>query len=113
MLDPFQWRKFEVRSYYHVLSIPTRYHFPWKSIWRVKTPLRVSFFVWTALGKILTLDNLKKRNVVLVDWCCMCKKSGDSIDHILFHCEVARELWSSLLNVFCVVLVMPKEGESC
>jgi hypothetical protein len=38
------------------------------------------------------LDNLKKRNVVVVEWCYLCRKSGESIDHLLIHCEVAREL---------------------
>ena len=52
----------------------------------------VVFFVWTtALEKILTLDNLRKRNVV-VEWCCMCKNNGKSIDHLLIHCKIAREL---------------------
>jgi len=37
----------------------------------------------------------------------MCKKSGKSIDH-LFHCEVARELWSSLFQLFGVAWVMPQ-----
>jgi hypothetical protein len=42
--------------------------------------------VWTmALGKILTLDNLRKRNLIVMDWCYMCK-SRESIDHLL-HCK--------------------------
>jgi hypothetical protein len=63
-----------------------------ESIWRVKVPLRVSFFVWTAtLGKILTLDNLHKRGIIVVEWCCMCKRSGKSINHLL-HCIMAQAL---------------------
>jgi hypothetical protein len=82
---PSKRRKFEVRSYYHVLSIPASSPFPWKSIWRVKAPLRVAFFVWTTtLGKILTLDNLRKRNVIVVDWCCMCKKSESPLITFFF-----------------------------
>jgi hypothetical protein len=38
----------------------------------------------------------------------MCNKSGESIDHLLIHCEVARELWSSILNMFGVEWVMPR-----
>jgi hypothetical protein len=64
-----------------------------KSIWQSKVPLRVAFFAWSAaLGKILTMDNLRKQNLIVVDWCCMCKKSGKTIDHLLLHCEVARAL---------------------
>jgi hypothetical protein len=45
---------------------------------------------------------------VVVEWCCMYKKSGESIDHLLIHCEVARKLWSSILNMFGVDWVMPR-----
>jgi hypothetical protein len=63
---------------------------PWKSIWKSKAPTRVAFFVWTAvLGKILTLDNLRKKNIIVTEWCCMCKHSGKSSNHLLLHCEVA------------------------
>jgi hypothetical protein len=68
----------------------------------------VVFFVWmAALEKILTLDNLRKRNVIVVDWCCMCKKSGESIDHLL-HCEIARELWRSIFQLFGVAWIVPR-----
>jgi hypothetical protein len=68
-----------------------------------------SFFVWTtAIRKILMLDNLRKKNVVVVEWCYMCKKSGESIDHLLIHCAVAIELWSSILCLFGVDWVMPR-----
>lgn len=54
-----------------------------------------------------TLDKLMKRNVIVVDRCCMCKKGGEFIDHLL-HCEVARELWSSHFHLFCADWVMPR-----
>jgi hypothetical protein len=38
----------------------------------------------------------------------MCKKCGESIDHLLLHCEVATELWSSLFQLFGVAWVMPR-----
>jgi hypothetical protein len=71
--------------------------------------MRVSFFVWTAaLGKILTVDNLRKRGVLVVGWCCMCKRNGESVDHLLLHCDVARELWSAIFSLFGVTWVMPE-----
>jgi hypothetical protein len=82
---------------------------PWKSIWRVKAPTMVAFFVWSAaLGKILTHDNLCKRNVIVIEWCCMCKKNGESMNHLLLHCEVARELWSYIFILFGIEWVMPR-----
>jgi hypothetical protein len=36
--------------------------FPWKSIWKVKAPPHITFFLWvTAWGRILTVDNLRRR----------------------------------------------------
>ena len=55
-----------------------------------KAPPRVTFFVWSAaLGKILALDNLRKKNMVLINRCEMCKKDEETIDHLLLHCECA------------------------
>jgi hypothetical protein len=69
---------FEVKLFYKALSNPATETFPWKSIWRTKVPSRVAFFGWSAgLGKILTHDNLRKRSIVVVEWCCMCKKNGN------------------------------------
>jgi hypothetical protein len=57
---------FDSRSFYHVLHVPSEVCFPWKSIWRVKAPPRVVFFIWSAAwGRILICDNLKKRGFVL------------------------------------------------
>lgn len=39
----------------------------------------------------------------------MYKKSGVSIDHLLLHCDVAKELWSYILTFFGVEWVMPRQ----
>jgi hypothetical protein len=44
----------------------------------------------------------------VIEWCCLCKKSGESIDHLLLHYEVARDLWSYILILFRVEWVMPR-----
>ena len=64
-LDSIVWNlstceTFEVRSFYSAMIQPS-HSFPWKSVWKAKVPSRVVFFLWTAtLGKILTIDNLRK-----------------------------------------------------
>jgi hypothetical protein len=125
-LDPSKRGLFDVKSFYNVLVPHDNTPFPWRSIWQSKAPLRVSFFAWSALlgkiftmnnlrkryidaalGKILTHDNLRKKNVIAIEWCCLCKKSGESIDHLLLHCEITRDLWSYILILFGVEWVMP------
>jgi hypothetical protein len=99
---------FEVRSYYKVLSSPNVSAFPWKSIWKSKSPPRVAFFVGTAAhGRLLTMDNLRNRHICIVDWCCMCKSSGESTDHFLLHCDVAQGLWSMMFCLFGLHWVIP------
>jgi hypothetical protein len=101
---------FEVRSYYSVLVQSTGTYFPWRSVWNSKVPSRVAFFIWTAaLGRILTTDNLRRRRIIILDWCCMCQSDGESVNHLLMHCSVAQELWNMILNMFGVSWVMPRD----
>ena len=68
----------------------------------------MAFFVWVAaLGRILTTDNLRRRNVIVLDWCCMCKENGESIAHLLLHCSAAMEIWSFMFNIFGIQWVIP------
>jgi hypothetical protein len=68
----------------------------------------VAFFVWTAAhGRLLTMDNLRKRHICIVGWCCMCKSSGESTDHLLLHCDIAQGLWSLIFCLFGLHWVMP------
>jgi hypothetical protein len=67
----------------------------------------VAFFAWSvALGKILTLDNLRKRHVIVIDRFCLCKMNGESVDHLFLHWEVARALWNAIFSRFNLSWVM-------
>jgi hypothetical protein len=39
------------------------------------------------------MENLCKRHIIVMNWCCMCKKSGETLDHLL-HCDIVGELWN-------------------
>ena len=43
----------------------------------------------SASGVFNYTDNLQKHIVVVLDLCCMCKKDGESIEHLFLHCHVA------------------------
>ena len=65
------------------------------SVFGMLRTLRASFFLWsTTWGKILTIDNLNKRGLLLVNWFCMCWCNGETVDHLLINCEIAHTLWS-------------------
>jgi hypothetical protein len=78
---------FEVKSYYRALLPCGSLSFPWKSVWRSKAPTREAFFVWMVVhSKILTLDNLGRMGMVVVNRCWLCETEGESVDHLLLHC---------------------------
>jgi hypothetical protein len=99
---------FEVSSYYRVISSHGSPSFPWKGIWKTKAPPRVAFFAWTAArGKILTIDNLRRRGMTVVNRCWLCESDGETVDHLLLHCGVANALWNVILSRFGFCWVMP------
>ena len=113
-LDSIHWNLsshaiFEVSSFYSALTQPSTSHFLWRFVFKAKVPSRVAFFIWTAsLGKILTTDNLRRHKVIILDWCYLCKADGESINHLLLHCPVARDLWNLVCSLFGVSWVMPR-----
>uniref|UniRef100_A0A2N9IZD1 Reverse transcriptase domain-containing protein n=1 Tax=Fagus sylvatica TaxID=28930 RepID=A0A2N9IZD1_FAGSY len=113
--DGLRWKlckdgAFTSRSFYYALIDRRGVSFPWKSIWRVKVPPRVAFFVWTATwGRILTCDNLMRRGYTMAGWCCMCCCDGENVDHLLLHCNAAQKLWNYVLRNFRVHWVLPRQ----
>jgi len=60
--SPSRKGKFDGRPFYKILAYKETAHFPWKSIWRTKVPLKVAFFAWVAaLGTILLLWTISDR----------------------------------------------------
>lgn len=67
----------------------------------------LSLFGLQCRVKVLTIDNLRKKGIIIVDWCCICKSNG-SRQIILSSLWGATGLWTF---VFCLVgmnWVMPK-----
>ena len=60
------------------------------------------------LGTILTINNLCKKKVLILDWCYMCKSNGESVDHLLLYCPIVYGLWSMVFTLFGIHWAMPK-----
>ena len=47
------------------------------------------------------------RGCPLANWCCMCRCSGEFVDHLLIHCHVANSLWVFMLQASGIQWVLP------
>ena len=45
----------------------------------------------------------------MINRCCLCKSDRETIDHLLFHCEIARSLWVAIFSRFGLSWVMPSK----
>ena len=99
---------FSVKSLYSALVSRSVVQFPNSIIWSPCVPTKVGSFAWEASwGKVLTLDQLKKRGWILANRCFLCCAEEESIDYILIHCTKARVLWELLVALFGVIWVLP------
>ncbi|KAL0559838.1 hypothetical protein IC582_000218 [Cucumis melo] len=66
----------------------------YKTLWKVEFPKKCKFFIWTLIhGCINTADRLQKRlpNWTLSpNWCYMCNKSQEDINHLFIHCPYSQ-----------------------
>ena len=68
-------------------------------IWELKIPGRVHYILWLLTkNKILTRDNLAKQREVSDKTCLFCNEL-EYVNHLLFHCCVARRTWLVIAEV--------------
>ncbi|CAN1331689.1 Putative ribonuclease H protein At1g65750 [Linum perenne] len=71
--------------------------FPYEVIWEKAVPPKIQCFMWMVWhGKIASIDNLQRRGMVLANWCVLCERDAESIDHLFVHCPFALTVWSGL-----------------
>ncbi|CAN1248388.1 hypothetical protein LINPERPRIM_LOCUS6728 [Linum perenne] len=71
--------------------------FPTDVIWCKQALSKVACFVWKmAHENISTIDNLRRRGLLLLIWCITCSLDAESIRHMFFECRFTYDLWSLL-----------------
>ena len=69
----------------------------WRKLWSTKVPLVARVFLWKACSNILpTKANLCKKRAVEDPLCPICKLEGETVEHILWNCESAKDVWSTI-----------------
>lgn len=108
-LDEMLWtqdeeRGFSVRSMCEALSPPSQIVFPSECIWNSHVQSKFSFLLWELWwNKIPTINNLIRRGLILLNWCCLCKGDGESIGHTFLHFPWSATFWNHFISKFRVV----------
>ena len=69
-------------------------------LWNPIVPTKVGFFAWKVWwGKILNMDQLKKRGYSLASRCPLCGKVEETLEHLLIHCPKVWCMWTALFSL--------------
>ena len=100
--------QFSMKVYCSQLEVRPPLQAPTNIIWSPYVPTKVGFFAWKAWwGKVLTMQQLKKRGYQLASRCPFCRKEEEGLDHILIHCPSIWDLWVNLISVLGVSWFCP------
>lgn len=68
----------------------------WRSLWGMNLPNKVKHFSWKVCVNILdTKENLWRRNITNNRLCEYCGTHTETVGHLFWFCEHAKEIWSS------------------
>lgn len=83
-------------------------------VWKGAAPLKVKVFGWlVGLGKILTIDNLRRWRMLIVNACPLCLSAAESVNHLLLHCRFSSCIWDHFLHLLGVSFCLPRSGVIC
>lgn len=70
-------------------------------VWNLQTAPKIKIFLWKVLkGAVAVEDRLRTRGIQTADGCLMCEEEQETINHILFQCPLARQVWAISLMLF-------------
>ncbi|KAJ1701600.1 hypothetical protein LUZ63_001379 [Rhynchospora breviuscula] len=101
--DTLRWKWnshgiYTASSAYNWLISAGKTRFPFAGIWKIKVPPSIKLFLLLAShGRILTQDQLIKRNIPVSLGCVLCSQPVcETVAHLFLHCPFSVHLWRSL-----------------
>ena len=108
-LENVKDRGFSVKSMYKEVDVSPAFDFPHRMVWNPVVPPKIGVFAWEAAwGKVLTLDQLKRRGMSFANKCFMREEEEETINHLLIHCKFAKMLWDLFLSIVGISWVFPQ-----
>ncbi|KAJ3696607.1 hypothetical protein LUZ61_000312 [Rhynchospora tenuis] len=102
-LDTIFWRwnsngEYSAAATYKALVSAGKMKFQFKNLWSLKTsPTVKQFLFFLSLRRILTQDQLLKRNIQVTPHCYMCQQNIiEDASHLFCGCTFAMSIWSRL-----------------
>lgn len=65
-----------------------------RRVWKIATVPKIRMFLWRVLsGALAVADRLQSRGLNVQSTCSLCRSEPETINHMLFRCDKAQELW--------------------
>ena len=108
LLKDVKEKGFSVKIMYKGFDLSPAFDFPYHLVWNPIVPPKIRVFAWEATwGKVLTLDQLKRRGMAFANRYFLCEEDEETIDHLLIHCKSAKILSNLFLSIVGTSWVFP------
>ncbi|XP_017635845.1 uncharacterized protein LOC108477876 [Gossypium arboreum] len=69
----------------------------YKLLWELQLPSKLKIYMWRLINDYVPhFTNLLKRRLCVDNACPLCKESPEDSDHLLWYCDIIRQLWHFL-----------------
>ena len=95
---------YSTSSLYHVINFRGICPVFIPALWKLNVPPRVHVFLWLlSHNKIMTKDNLRKRQIFKPEECLFCSEK-ETVQHLMFDCVVSKIIWTFVFEHFAVCI---------